>query len=532
DQNWPGCHLKGQVIYELHIGTFTAEGTWRAAADRLPQLAELGVTVLEVMPIADFPGKFGWGYDGVDLYAPTRLYGTPDDLRYFINRAHELGVGVILDVVYNHLGPDGCYLREFSDSYFSQEYTSEWGDSLNFDGPDCGPVREFFIENAGYWIREYHFDGLRLDATQQIFDRSPKHILKEVVEQVRTAAGHRATFTVAENECQHTILVRSSEEGGYGIDGLWNDDFHHSAVVALTGRNEAYYTDYYGNPQEFISALKWGYLYQGQRYKWQKHRRGTPGLDLSPETFVAYIENHDQVANTAYGLRLHQVSSPGRLRAMTALTLLAPATPMLFQGQEFSSSAPFRFFADQTAELGKAIRAGRKEFMRQFRSFAMPETAARLPDPTTEETFRSCVLNWAEWDANEPVVSLHRDLLKLRREDEVLQMQQARGLDGAVLNSHAFVLRYFGGGGNDRLLLLNFGRDLNCSPAPEPLLAPPVGMDWKPLWSSENPRYGGIGTPPLETKDGWRIPGESAVFLGPSPAKNVRLEIPRMKKKA
>jgi maltooligosyltrehalose trehalohydrolase len=506
----------------MHVGTFTSEGSWRAAAERLPRLADVGVSVVEVMPIADFAGRWGWGYDGVDLYAPTRLYGTPDDLRCFFNRAHELKMGVILDVVYNHLGPDGCYLREFSDIYFSERYKSEWGDSLNFDGRGCGPVREFFAANAGYWIREFHFDGLRMDATQQIFDESPKHILQEVGERVREAAGLRDTFIVAENESQDAILARSPEAGGYGLNGLWNDDFHHSAVVSLTGRNEAYYTDYFGNPQEFISALKWGYLYQGQHYHWQKQPRGTASLDLDPEQLVVYIENHDQVSNSAHGLRLHQLTGPGRLRAMTALMLLAPGTPMLFQGQEFHASAPFLFFADHNPELAKAIRAGRKEFMRQFRSLATPETAAQLADPTSEETFRRCVLDWSEWDRHDHAVALHRDLLRLRREDAVVSLQSRRGLDGAVLNGHAFCLRYFGGIGSDRLLMVNFGRDLHFSPAPEPLLAPPAGMNWEVVWSSEDPRYGGSGTPPLATDDGWRIPGEAAVFLAPAPAKEIK----------
>src|SRR5581483_1649846 len=240
DQGWPGVQLNGQVIYEMHVGTFTDEGTWRSAAERLPELADTGVTVIEMMPVADFPGNFGWGYDGVNLFAPTRLYGSPDDLRDFINQAHAHGIGVILDVVYNHLGPDGCYLSEFSKSYFTDRYENEWGQAINFDGADAGPVREFFATNAAYWIREFHFDGLRLDATQQMFDSSPRHILVEITEAVRNAGGRRSTIMVAENERQHTILARPIEQGGYGIDALWNDDFHHSAVVALTGKREAY----------------------------------------------------------------------------------------------------------------------------------------------------------------------------------------------------------------------------------------------------------------------------------------------------
>jgi maltooligosyltrehalose trehalohydrolase len=287
DTAWPGVSLRGQVLYELHVGTFTREGTWRAAMQQLPALADMGIRVLELMPVAEFPGQFGWGYDGVDLFAPTRLYGRPDDFRAFVDRAHALRLGVILDVVYNHVGPDGNYLTRFSPDYVTDRYANEWGEAINFDGARSAPVREFFIANAGYWIDEYHLDGLRLDATQQMFDVSPDHILAAISRRVRQAGGPRATLIVAENEPQHVRLVRSVEVGGYGLDALWNDDFHHSASVAVTGRHEAYYTDYGGTPQELVSAVKWGYLYQGQRYAWQKKARGTPAFGVPPERFVA-----------------------------------------------------------------------------------------------------------------------------------------------------------------------------------------------------------------------------------------------------
>src|SRR5207302_8022588 len=306
-------------------------GTLAAAQQHLPALAELGVTLVEVMPLADFPGRFGWGYDGVDLFAPTRLYGTPDDLRRFVDAAHAAGLGVILDVVYNHFGPDGNYLREFSDDYFTDRHDNEWGEAINYDGDNAGPVREFMAANAGYWIEEFHFDGLRLDATQQIFDRSNEHILAVIARRVRQAAGGRRTLLVAENEPQEVKLVRPPERGGYGLDMLWNDDYHHSALVVLSGHNEAYYGDYLGTPQEFVSAAKWGYLYQGQRYRWQKKRRGTPTFDLEPDRFVTFTQNHDQVANSGRGLRCAELTGPGRYRALTALLLLGPGTPMLFQ---------------------------------------------------------------------------------------------------------------------------------------------------------------------------------------------------------
>lgn len=516
DGHWPGAALPGQIIYEMHIGTFTPEGTWNAACTLLPQLADTGVTLLEVLPIADFSGRFGWGYDGVDLFAPTRLYGTPDDFREFVNRAHTLGLGVILDVVYNHMGLDGCYLSEFSEDYFTHRNKTDWGPSPNFDGENSGPVREFVLSNAGYWIEEFHLDGLRLDATQNIYDRSSaEHIIAAITRNVRESAQRRSTVVVAENEPQHTILARPIEQGGYGIDALWNDDFHHTATVALTGQNEAYYTDYLGTPQEFISAVKWGYLYQGQRYSWQRARRGTPCFGLKPETFITFIQNHDQIANSSRGDRIHLLTSPGKYRAMTALMLLAPGTPMLFQGQEFAASSPFLYFADHRTEFRETVQKGRQEFLRQFRRLALPEILDNVADPTDIETFKRCKLDMSECRSHSQAYALHRDLLSLRRKDPVFHSQRLNGVDGAVLGQAAFVLRFFGDPGDDRLLIVNFGRDLRLDPAPEPLLAPPTEKVWELLWSSEDPHYGGDGTPLLDTEDNWRIPGEAAIALIP-----------------
>jgi maltooligosyltrehalose trehalohydrolase len=513
DSNWRGVSLRGQVIYEMHIGTFTPEGTWHAAQRQLPLLAETGITVLEVMPIADLPGEFGWGYDGVNLYAPTRMYGEPDDVRRFVDIAHSLGIGVILDVVYNHIGPDGNYLKEFAKEYFSQRYTTEWGEAINFDGERAGPVRDYFASNAAYWIEEFHFDGLRLDATQQIYDCSADHIMAVINRRVREAAQGRETIIVAENEPQHPKLIRPDGGGGHGLDGLWNDDLHHSAHVALTSRNEAYYTDYLGKPQEFISAAKWGYLFQGQRYKWQEARRGRPALDVSPEKFIAFLDNHDQVANSCQGQRIHRLTSPGRFRSMTAFMLLAPSTPMLFQGQEFAASSPFFYFADHTPELAALVKNGREEFLKQFPSLALPQSQEQLRDPGDPKTFEDCKLDFTEREKHAETFNLHRDLLRLRREDAAFRAQQPRGVDGAVLGDQAFLLRFFVPGDNDRLLVVNLGRDLHLDPAPEPLLAPPEDMRWELLWSSEEMQYGGGGTPPVDTDTNWHFPGESALVL-------------------
>lgn len=515
DGGWQGAGLKGQVIYEMHIGTFTKAGTWQAAQHELLELADCGITLLEVMPVAEFPGRFGWGYDGVGMFAPFHLYGEPDDFRRFVDSAHRAGLGVILDVVYNHFGPDGNFLNEFSPYYFSDKYKGEWGKPINFDGEKAGPVREFFFTNAAYWIEEFHIDGLRLDATQAIFDASPEHIIMAIGKRVRATAHGRKTILVAENEPQHTRLVRPIESGGYGLDALWNDDFHHSGMVAMTGRNEAYYTDYRGKPQEFISMVKYGYLYQGQRYKWQKQRRGTPGIGLAPEKFVTFIQNHDQIANSGSGQRVQFMTSPGRLRAMTALMLLAPGTPMLFQGQEFASSSPFCYFADHETDLAELVEKGRTKFLAQFRSQATSEMLPYLVDPADPSVFERCKLDFRERKRNHHAYDLHRDLLRLRRTDPVFSAQTPGGTDGAVLAEECLLLRFFGEKGDDRLLLVNFGADLHLDPAPEPLLAPPEGTSWQTLWSSEDPRYGGSGKPRLDSEDNWRIPGHAAVALLP-----------------
>jgi len=533
DQVWRGLTLRGQVIYEMHIGTFTRAGTWVAAQRELKTLAALGVTAIELMPVADFAGDFGWGYDGVSLFAPFHRYGTPDDFRRFVDRAHTVGIGVVLDVVYNHFGPDGCCLRDFAEEYFAANHKSEWGETPCFDGPESGPVREFFLANAAHWIDEYHLDGLRLDATQSMYDDSKPHILAELGVRVRAIAGQRGTLIINEDETQRALLVRPAEQHGYGLDMVWNDDWHHSALVALMAQDEAYFTDYRGSAQEFVSAAKYGFLYQGQWYRWQQQRRGTPALDLDPARFVHFLANHDQVANARRGERSHRQTSPSRWRALTALLLLGPQTPMLFQGQEFSASAPFLFFADHRPELAALVEQGRRASVAQFASLALPEVSASLPAPHDPSTFERCKLDHGErhLPGHLEMWLLHQDLLRLRRQDPCFSAQRNGGLDGAVLSADCFVLRFFGGVGDDRLLLVNLGRTLHLDPAPEPLLAPPLRARWRILWSSQEPRYGGIGAlapdapemdrtvptrPAPRPFENWHVQGETAMVLGPA----------------
>jgi len=516
DHSWHGVRLRGQVIYELHVGTFTREGTWQAATRHLPELARLNVTVIEVMPVSEFSGSFGWGYDGVDLFAPTRNYGSPDDFRFFVDAAHGQGLGVILDVVYNHLGPDGNYLQRFSPDYFTEDHKTDWGPALNFYARNSGPVRQFFAANAAYWIKEYHLDGLRLDATQNIYDQSGEHILAAISRSARKAGEPRDIFIVAENEPQNVKLIKPLADCGYGLDGLWNDDFHHSAMVAVTGVRESYYTDYLGTPQELLSAAKYGFLYQGQWYSWQKQRRGTGTLGVDCSALITFLQNHDQVANSGRGLRLRQSTSYGRYKAITAFWLLAPETPMLFQGQEFAASAPFVFFAEHEPELAKLVRKGRAEFLEQWRSLASGEL--KYDDPGSRATFDKCKLDWSERETHIEELALHGDLLALRK-SEPLFARQDRNLDGAVLGPEAFLLRFFSKDFcDDRLLIVNLGVELRLPSAPFPLLAPPPATQWSIQWSSEDPRYGGNGTPPLDSDLGWIIPAQAAVLLRPIPA--------------
>lgn len=511
DAGWGGLRRDGQVVYEMHVGTLTPEGTWRAALERLRHLADVGVTVVELLPVADFRGNFGWGYDGIHLFAPTRLYGRPDDFRRFVDAAHRLGIGVILDVVYNHFGPGSECLSEFSMAYCSSRHKTDWGPAFNFDGDGSAPVREFVLANIAYWLDEFHLDGFRVDATQDIHDESEEHILSALVRHARGRVPMRSLLIVAENEPQQVRLVQPLDRGGHGFDAMWNDDFHHCAMAAVTGRNEAYYMDYHGTPQELISTCKRGFLYQGQRYAWQKKRRGTPTAGLPPSSWVTYLQNHDQIANSARGLRCHLLTSPGRYRALTALLLLGPGTPMLFQGQEFAASSPFCYFADQDGELVEAVHKGRLDFLGQFPSVRDPAVRDVVARPHDPATFERCKLDWRERTTHAPIVALHRDLLRLRREDAVIR---AANIDGAVVGAEALALRYFGRPGHDRLLLVNLGRDLHFAPAPEPLLAPPADSRWQVCLSSEDPRYGGGGTGPVETEEaGWFFPGHAAVLL-------------------
>jgi maltooligosyltrehalose trehalohydrolase len=520
DANWRGVGIERQVIYELHVGAFTPEGTFDAAVAKLEYLRELGVTVLEIMPVAECPGRWNWGYDGVQLYAPYHRYGDHEALKRFVDRAHALELAVILDVVYNHLGPDGNYLGHYSPYYFSKRYRTDWGVPFNLDGEHNAGARDFLIGNACYWIREFHLDGFRLDATQSIFDASKTHLLAELTQRARAVAQPRRILFIAENEPQCSEHLLPVNAGGFGMDAMWNDDFHHSARVALTGSRDGYFHDYSGRAQEFLSCVRRGFLYQGQWYGWQKQSRGSPLHDRDAAACVIFLQNHDQVGNTATGTRIQSNSAPSRYRALATLLLLAPQTPMLFMGQEFGASTTFMFFADHTAELSRQVHAGRREFARQFGAYADPRLQALIPDPGAERTFLGSKLDWSECDRHCSILALHRELLRLRSNDPVISRQHVAAIDGATLSEHCFALRWFDTDHGDRLLLVNLDQELNSGSIAEPLLAPPRGCGWQVRWNSEAPEYGGSGGfEPVagHGRGAWRIQAQCAVLLVAAP---------------
>jgi maltooligosyltrehalose trehalohydrolase len=508
DNEWQGVTIEKQIIYELHIGTFTPQGTFDAASEKLDHLQSLGITIIEVMPIAECPGRWNWGYDGVNMFAPNHHYGDYDALKRFVDRAHALNLGVILDVVYNHLGPDGNYLSRFSSYYFTKKYQTEWGDALNYDGEESQHVREFILQNACEWVREFHLDGLRLDATQSIFDSGKVHVLADLVRRTRSAAGPRSIIIVSENEPQHATHLLPADQGGFGLDAMWNDDFHHSAMVAATGKRHAYFTDYFGRPQEFVSGAKYGFLFQGQYYQWQKQPRGQR-FESAPSANINFLQNHDQVANSLNGVRLHQQTSPARCRALTAVLLLGPQTPMLFMGQEFAATAPFLYFADHQGELGDAVCEGRYQFLTQFPGAATLEAKQVIARPGVDETFQLSKLNWQETQQHAAHLELHRDLIALRRR----YWDREEVIDGAVLGEQAWLWRWSAANSNDRLLIINLGTEIPVQPLAEPMLVCARGMKWNLQWSSEQPKYGGSGVENPETNHGWYIPAECAVLL-------------------
>jgi maltooligosyltrehalose trehalohydrolase len=417
DDKWTGVDPGALIIYELHVGTFTPEGTFRAAIAKLDALADLGISALELMPVAEFAGRRNWGYDGVALFAPSHHYGTPDDLRALVDEAHRRGLAVIFDVVYNHLGPDGAYVSEFAPQYFTHRHHTPWGDAINLDGPGADRVRAFLFDNALHWVHEYHADGLRIDAAHALFDDSPTHFLAELPVRIReTIPANRHVLLIAEDERNEAAIVRPSGAGGLGLDGVWADDFHHVVRRLTAGDAEGYFQSYRGDAGDLARTLAQGWLFTGQVAAHTGKPRGTDASDIPLERFVICLQNHDQVGNRPFGDRLTATVDAATYRAASALLLLAPETPLIFMGQEWGASTPFQFFTDHHAELGQAVTAGRREEFAAFRAFSDPAVRETIPDPQADETFERSRLRWEERDLAEHsrILALYRALLSLR----------------------------------------------------------------------------------------------------------------------
>ncbi len=410
DEEWRGVPLEDYVIYELHVGTFTPKGCFDSAIGKLAYLKDLGITVIEIMPVAACPGTRNWGYDGASPYAVQASYGGPEGFKRLVDAAHRLGMAVVLDVVYNHLGPEGNYLRRFG-PYFTSHHKTPWGEAVNYDSDGCEPVRRYVIANALYWIREYRLDGLRLDAVQTIKDDSPKHILAELQENAQALARElsRVVCVIAETDENDSRYTAPPIEGGYGLDAVWSDDFHHAIHALFAGERQGYYQDF-GQPEQIATTLREGYFSQGQYFGFWNAPRGTCAKDVPLPANVICIQNHDQVGNRARGERLTVLVPRGARKLAAALMLLAPHTPLLFMGQEYDESAPFQFFADfQDAALRKAVSEGRRN---EFKDFDFSE----VPDPEDPETFRRSKLRWSDAPENREMLAWYRDLLLLRKQ--------------------------------------------------------------------------------------------------------------------
>jgi len=418
DDGWRGVAMRDLVIYELHVGAFTREGTFTAVIPQLRGLRSLGITAIEIMPVAQFPGSRNWGYDGVDLYAVQNSYGGPEGLKQLVNAAHAEGLAVILDVVYNHVGPEGNYLPCYG-PYFTEKYKTPWGPALNYDDADSDDVRRFVVDNARYWVSEYHVDGLRLDAVHGIFDFSAKHLLQEIVEAVHELGDElgRSVLVIGESDLNDPKLVRSIDEYGYGLDAQWSDDFHHAAHALLTGEKLGYYADF-GAIEHLAAALREPFVYDGTRSRHRRRRHGGTSVGLAREKFVVAMQNHDQVGNRAGGDRLSTMLSPDQLRLAAALLLLSPYVPLIFMGEEYGETNPFQYFVSHgDPELVEAVRGGRRK---EFESFGWGND---VPDPQDEATLRRSVIDRAR--ASEPdhaaLFTLYRDLLTLRDEEPMLK---------------------------------------------------------------------------------------------------------------
>jgi maltooligosyltrehalose trehalohydrolase len=515
DDDWRGVELDALVIYELHIGAFTSEGTFAAAAARLPYLADLGVTAIEVMPIANFPGARNWGYDGVNLYAPAANFGGPDGFKHLVDEAHRNGLGVILDVVYNHFGPEGNYLPVITNGrIFTDRHKTPWGDAVNYDGPDSGPVRDFVIQNALYWAQEYHVDGLRLDATHAIVDDSDSHGLAEI------AAGlqglDRPRLLIAEDERNEPRVVMPRENGGFGLDAVWADDLHHQVRRMTAGDSEGYFAHYSGEMADVVATLEAGWLRSGS----------AAPREIPPARFVHCIQNHDQVGNRALGERLNHQIDPAVYRALSALLLLSPYTPLLWMGQEWAATSPFLYFTDHPDELGRLVTQGRREEFGKFSAFADPRQREAIPDPQAAATFERSKLNWAEVDdaPHAGTLALYRELLTLRASEPALVAKGRDSFAVAALSEGALAIRRSPSADGrdltavnppgDILAVINLKGEIRVDFASADVTREPEGARWCHILATEEAKFGGSGGwGRLESEGILHLPEPGAVVL-------------------
>ena len=446
DQDWEGRPWQDAVIYELHVGAFTPEGTLQAAVEKLDHLNALGITAIEIMPVADFPGRRNWGYDGVLPYAVDSSYGRPEHFREFIEAAHSRQMMVMLDVVYNHFGPEGNYLHLYAPGFFSKKHRTPWGAAINFDGPDSRPVREFFIQNALGWLADFHLDGLRIDAVHAIEDTSPIHVLEELASRARDSFPGRHVHLILENDRnQAAWLERDANRKPRRYTAQWNDDVHHVLHTAITGEDQGYYGDYVGDTAKLGRALAEGFAFQGEVMKYQGSARGQRSWHLPPSAFINFLQNHDQIGNRALGDRISAIASPAAIRAAAAIYLLMPQIPLLFMGEEWGARSPFPFFCDFGSDLASAVREGRREEFAKFADFQDPAKRRLIPDPQAEETFASAKLNWqqARDPEGEAWMDWYRRILDCRRRWIVPASQCIEhGGEFEILGAGAVVVRW------------------------------------------------------------------------------------------
>lgn len=460
DKNWNPPPLASGVVYELHIGTFTPAGSFLAAIDKLDHLVRLGVTHVELMPVAEFPGQWGWGYDGVDLYAPNHHYGTPDDLKTLVNACHARGLAVILDVVYNHFGPDGNYLGNFA-PYTTEKYKTPWGNAVNLDSELSPGVRSFFIDNAVMWMRDYHFDALRLDAVHALLDNSAQHFLEQLSHRVKALEAEvgRHLTLIAESDLNDPRVIRPAECGGYGIDAQWSDDFHHALHALLTGEQSGYYSDF-GAVSHLAKALRQAFVYDGCYSNHRRRHHGRTPSGLGGQHFVVCTQNHDQVGNRARGERLCQLLNPAKTKIAAGLLMTSPFVPMLFQGEEWAASTPFMYFTQHDDdELGRKVSEGRRK---EFSAFGWePED---VPDPQAPENFRQSKLKWDEVrsDNHREMLEWYRTLIDLRRSTPALTNGDLKAVDVQADDREKWLLMRRG----DITVACNFGEQPWCAPIP------------------------------------------------------------------